>query len=176
MAAHGIRGEVKVQTFTETPDQLDAYGPLSDEQGRRSFKLTVTGSWKEGAIAQVDGIADRTSAEALKRQRLYISRDRLEREGLQQDEFYQADLIGLEAFDLQGAKLGRIVDLANFGAGDLLELQLEGEGRGQAGQTVYVPFTLSIVPKVDLVLGRILVDAPEGLLETQPRADEALDE
>ncbi|MGP1355512.1 ribosome maturation factor RimM, partial [Roseicyclus sp.] len=124
----------------------------------RSFEIRLTGAIKGGLAARLSGVATKEQADALRGLRLYAPREALP--ALPDDEFYHADLIGLEAYDTGGAPLGRVAAVLNHGAGDLLELR----GPGLKG-AVLVPFTQAIVPTVDLASGRLVIDPPEGLLD-----------
>lgn len=148
--AHGVRGLVKLKTFTEAPENVAAYGPLSDEAGR-SYKLTLKGKAKGDLLAAIDGVTDRDAAQALKGTRLYVDRDALPPTE-DDDEFYLADLIGLEAQAPDGRGLGRVVNVANHGAGDILEIE------PRDGAAFLVPFTKEAVPEVDVANGRLIVD------------------
>ncbi len=154
--ARGVRGEVKVKTFTAQPADVAAYGPLTDENGERTFALTVTRPVKGGVAATIAGIGDRDAAEKLKGTRLYVSRQALpEPEG---DEFYYADLIGLRVELADGSDFGTVKALENHGAGDLLLVD-----RGDA--TAILPFTAELVPTVDLEGGRLVVSPPVDMLD-----------
>lgn len=150
--AHGVRGQVRIKSFTDDPAAVAAYGPLSDESGERRFALTVTGRIKGGVIARIDGVADRSAAEALRGLRLYVSRHALP--ATESDEYYRADLIGLKAELADGTSFGRIIDVQNYGAGDVLEIERPD------GATELLPFADRTVPVVDLAAGRIVVDPP----------------
>jgi 16S rRNA processing protein RimM len=156
VGARGLKGELKVKTFTQVPEDIAAYGPLEDETGGRRVALTVTGQAKGVMIARVEGVQDRTAADKLKGLRLYVGRNRLPPPD--EDEYYHSDLIGLTATAPQG-DLGTVRRVFDFGAGDILEI-----AGGDFG-AVMVPFTKACVPVVDLAAGRIVVDPPEGLLE-----------
>jgi 16S rRNA processing protein RimM len=153
--AHGIRGEVLIHTFTAAPENIGAYGPLSDKGGTRTFNVVGTRVTQKGVVARLEGVEDRTAAEALKGAELYIERERLP--AAEQGEFYHADLIGLAAVDGEGRVIGEIVAVQNFGAGDLLEIRLAGSGK-----TELVPFNDAVVPEVDVAGGRAVVVMPEG--------------
>jgi 16S rRNA processing protein RimM len=153
--AHGIRGEVLIKTFTRTPENIGAYGPLSDQSGARTFTIESTRATPKGVVARIQGVADRNGAEALKGVELHVAREKLPTAA--DDEFYHADLIGLLAVDPRGETIGEIVAVQNFGAGDLLEIRLAGTGR-----TELVPFTEAMVPEVDVAGGRVVVAMPEG--------------
>lgn len=156
IGAQGIRGEVKVKTFTGDPEAIGDYGPLSDAKAERQFSLKVRrvaqGKYKAGdvVIAAIQGIADRNAAEALKGTELYVSRDALPE--AEDGEFYYADLVGLQAVATDGRVLGSVVAVHNFGAGDILEVKPEGSA------SAMVPFTDDAVPEVDLDAGRVIVD------------------
>lgn len=153
-AAHGIRGEVQVAYYTGEPEAIGTYGPLSDESGKRSFVLRVVRVTPKGVIARIDGVADRTAAEKLRGIDLYVDRSRLPPPG--EGEFYHEDLIGLAVVSPDGTPIGSIVAVANYGAGDLLEVRLDGGKR-----TEFVPFKDAFVPTVDLASGRAVVIMPE---------------
>ncbi|WP_227426902.1 ribosome maturation factor RimM [Roseibaca sp. Y0-43] len=156
--AYGVRGDVRLKSFCAEPEAIASYGPLWSEDGTRSFDVTLGPSVAQGFAARLSGITTREAADALRGLRLFVDRDRLP--GLPDDEFYHADLIGLQVFDTGGAPLGRVKAVLNHGASDLLELVTPG----QKG-AVLLPFTRAIVPTVDLAAGRIVADPPEGLLE-----------
>jgi 16S rRNA processing protein RimM len=151
-AAHGIKGEVKVKTFTESPDRLNAYGTLTTEDGRTLQIAGLRVVKGDDAVVRFAGVGDRNAADTLKGQRLYVPRAALPPP--EDGEFYHTDLIGLRAEDASGAILGTVNAVHNFGAGDVLELALA------AGGTEFVPFTDPIVPVVDIAAGRIVVNLP----------------
>ena len=157
VAAHGVRGHVKIKTFTVDPTGVVAYGPASDQSGSLKFELTITGRAKAGVIAKVEGIEDRDAAEALKGTRLYVDRAALPEP--EAEEYYHSDLIGLAVELKGGAVLGQVKAILDSGAGDLLEVALPRR------RTVMVPFTKEVVPEVDLEGGRLVVNPPPGLLE-----------
>ena len=151
--AHGVRGLVKVKSFTGDPEAVASYGPLSDERGGRIFRLTLQGAMKDLFLARVDGIATREQAQDLTGVRLYVDRSALP-DTEDEDEFYHADLIGLRAELADGTLYGRVKALFDFGAGDVLEIRTE------AGPLELLPFTRACVPLVDVKGGRIVVDLP----------------
>lgn len=154
--AFGVRGEVRLKSFTARPEDIVAYGPLVSEDGRHSFEVTLTGQTSGALTARLSGIATKEQADGLRGVRLHVPRARLP--ALPEDEFYHADLIGLEVFDTGGAPLGRVRAVLNHGASDLLEIHGPG-----LSSTVLLPFTREVVPTVDLAAGRIVADPPEGL-------------
>jgi 16S rRNA processing protein RimM len=151
--AHGIRGEVIIHAFTQPPENVAAYGPLSDEAGTRTFKIKIVHVTAKGVVARLAGVADRTAAEVLKGIDLYVERGRLP--AAAEGEYYHADLIGLAAVDSQGNRIGEIVAVPNYGAGDLLEIRLAGRA-----QTELIPFTDTYVPEVDIAAKRVVVVLP----------------
>ena len=158
-AAHGVRGEVRLRSFTAEPGAITAYGPLETEDGR-ILKIESLRPAKDHFVARLAGICDRDAAERLANVKLYVPRERLP-EPDAADEFYHADLIGLAVVDPSGKALGTVVAIQNFGAGDLIEV------RCNAGDnTRLVPFDAVNVPAVDVAAGRIVVDPPPGLFKT----------
>jgi 16S rRNA processing protein RimM len=155
--AQGVRGAVRIKSFTADPADIAHYGPLVDEAGERQFRLRVVGSAKGVLIAQITGITDRDRAGELRGLRLYLPRDALPPAG--EDEFYHADLIGLMAVLADGTPVGRVRAVYDFGAGDTLDITRP------EGPPVMVPFTRAVVPEIDLVAGRLVLDPPPGLLE-----------
>ena len=151
--AHGVRGEVLIRTFTVAPEDIGAYGSLSDASGERTFRLESVRSTRKGVVARLKGVADRTAAEALKGIELYVARDRLP--PANEGEYYHADLIGLAAVDPGGEPVGEIVAVQNFGAGDLLEIRIAGTSR-----TELLPFTASVAREVDIAGRRVVVVLP----------------
>jgi 16S rRNA processing protein RimM len=157
-APHGVRGEVRIKSFTAEPMALADYGVLSTEDGARIFEIAALRPAKDVLVARLAGIADRDAAEALRNLRLYVPRDRLP--AAEEDEFYHADLIGLAAVRLDGTPLGTVAALHNFGAGDLIEI-----APAEGGPTLLLAFTKAVVPEVDVAGGRIVVDPPKEIAE-----------
>lgn len=156
-AAQGLKGEVRLRSYTAEPAAIARYGALEDETGR-IIEIESVRPTAKTLIARIKGVTTREGAEALNRTKLYISRGRLpERET---DEWYHADLIGLSAIGQNGETIGTVVAVQNFGAGDLIEIK-----PASGGATVLVPFTHETVPEVDVEGGRLTLDPPEGLLE-----------
>ena len=151
--AHGIRGEVIIHAFTEAPESIAGYGPLSDAAGARTFTIETARATPKGVVARLKGLSDRTAAEALKGVDLYVERSRLP--PATEGEYYHADLIGLAAVDPDGNRIGEIVAVQNYGAGDLLEIRVAGRS-----QTELIPFTDANVPEVDLAAKRVTVAPP----------------
>ena len=150
-AAHGIRGEVRLRSFTEDPAAIKTYGPLESEDGTRRFTIEALRPAKDHFVVRLAGVADRDAAEKLTNIKLFISRDLLP--PIEDDDtFYHADLIGLAAVTQDGAALGTVTAILNFGAGDLVEIKPDG-----GGEAVMVPFTDAAVPEIDMAARRIVV-------------------
>jgi 16S rRNA processing protein RimM len=156
-AAHGTRGEVRLWSYTADPMAIADYGALTDEEGTRELRIEALRPGNGFLVARFAGIDDRNAAEALRNHDLYMPRARLPAVEAS-DEFYHADLIGLAVIDTRGQRLGTVVALHDFGAGNVLEI-----APAQGGATVMLPFTDTAVPKVDIAGDRILVDPPDGL-------------
>ncbi|TAG23473.1 MAG: 16S rRNA processing protein RimM [Rhodobacterales bacterium] len=152
--AFGIAGEVRLKSFCSQPEDIASYGPLYSEDGARQFRVTLTRPVAGGYGARISGVATREEAEALRGTSLYIDRARLP--SLPDDEFYHADLIGLEAVDTGGERLGKVMAIHNHGAGDIIEISST-----RHKSALLLPFTKLIVPNVDLAAGRLIVDLPE---------------
>lgn len=164
--AHGIAGAVRIKSFTEDPVDVAAYGPVTDEAGDRILELDVTGLSAGAVLARIDGVDDRTAAEALKGTRLYVPREKLPPP--EDEEFYHADLLGLDAVLLDGAVFGVVAAVHQLGAGDALEIS-----RGSDERPVIVPFTHEAVPEVDIRGGRVVVDPPSGLEDDADTGEDA---
>ena len=158
VGVHGVRGALKVKSFTERAEDLFAYGALCRSDGSALPGLKPTGAAKGVLLAKMDGIADRDAALALKGVELFIERDRLPPADPETDEFYHADLIGLRAETSDGSSMGTVRAVHDFGAGDLIELV------GGPADHVLIPFTRDAVPMIDVAGGRLVIVPPEGLL------------
>jgi 16S rRNA processing protein RimM len=153
VGAQGLKGAVKVKLFTETPEALTRYGLLKDRHGKH-YEVTAIRSARGGeAVISLAGISERNQAEELKGTELFISRGQLPAAGA--EEFYHADLIGLEAQDGEGRTLGKVAAIHNFGAGDVIEIVRPD------GDNVLLAFTRETVPVIDLAGGRVVVAVPE---------------
>ncbi len=157
--SYGVKGEMRVKSFCAIPEDIQNYSPLTDETGERQFDLAILGPIKNGYSARLPEVATKEDADVLRATKLYAPRHQLP--SLPDDEFYHADLIGLDVYDTGGELLGCVKTVQNHGADDLLELQLNG-----SSTTTFLPFTLAAVPTVDLATGRIVADPPEGVLPT----------
>ncbi|MGJ4899058.1 MULTISPECIES: ribosome maturation factor RimM [unclassified Bradyrhizobium] len=163
-AAHGVRGEVRLWTFTEDPLAVLHYGPLTTKDGSRSFEVAKAREAKDHLVAAIKGVTDRNAAERLNGLELYVPRDRLPETA--DDEYYHADLIGLAAETADGAQLGRVLAIHNFGAGDIIEIA------PPSGSTLLLPFTNAVVPTVDLAGGRVIIELPAEIEGEDEAADE----
>lgn len=153
IGAQGLQGAVKVKLFTEAPEALPSYGPLRDARGK-TYEITDFRPGKPGeAVISFSGVTDRNAAEALKGTELFIGRDALP--ATAQEEFYHADLIGLEAQDSEGRMLGKVAAIHNYGASDVMEI-LRSDG-----DSILLAFTRETVPTIDIAAGRIVVAVPE---------------
>ena len=153
IGAQGLKGAVKAKIFTAAPDALTRYGALHDAKGR-GFEITAVRPGKPGeAVLSFQGIETREAAEALKGTELFITRQALPTPA--EEEFYHADLIGLEAQDEEGRVLGKVAAIHNFGAGDVIEITRPD------GDAVLLAFTKDNVPVIDIAQGRVIVAVPE---------------
>lgn len=158
-AAHGLKGEVRLRSFTEEPGAVGNYGPLEIEDGARIVEIENLRLVKDHFVAKFSGLDDRNAAEALRNVKLYVPRDRLPE--TENNIFYHADLIGLTAVTTKDEELGQLIAIQNFGAGDILEIRLRD------GTTTMLPFTEAVVPAIDLADGKIVIDPPEGALANE---------
>ena len=158
-AARGVRGELRVKSFTADPQAIGAYGALTDEAGTRAFRIESLRPLGDDMLAaRLTGVATREAAEALKGMKIYARRDQLPPPAA--DEFYYDDLVGLAAATREGSALGRVVGLRNHGAGDILEIAPEG-----GGETRLLPFTKAVAIEIDFVGGRIVIEPPREIEE-----------
>ena len=154
-AAHGVRGAVKLWTFTEDPLAVTRYGQLMTKDGARQFEVTHVREAKGHLVAMLKGIATREEAERLNGVELYVAREKLP--ATSEDEYYHTDLIGLAAVNAAGEPLGRVIAIHNFGAGDIIEIAPPN------GATMLLPFSNAVVPTVDLEGGRVVIELPDAI-------------
>lgn len=154
-AAHGVRGAVKLWTFTEDPFAVRSYGPLSTKDGRRQFEIAQVREAKDHLVATFKGVATRDDAERLNGIELYVAREKLP--ATEADEYYHTDLIGLAAVTTAGEPLGHVAAIHNFGAGDIIEIA------PPKGTSMLLPFTNAVVPEVDIVGGRVVIALPQEI-------------
>ncbi|WP_459162098.1 ribosome maturation factor RimM [Bradyrhizobium japonicum] len=169
-AAHGVRGAVKLWTFTEDPFAIKRYGPLLSKDGKRQFEVATAREARDHLVATFKGVTTRDEAERLNGIELYVAREKLP--ATDEDEYYHTDLIGLAAVTTDGDALGRVLAIHNFGAGDIIEIA------PLKGTTMLLPFSNAVVPEVDLTGGRVVIALPqevegedggEDLSEPSPR-------
>ena len=153
-AAHGVRGEVKLWSFTEDPAAVAHYGPLETQDGTRCFEIEALRAAKDHFVARIAGVSDRDAAEKLRNIELYIPRARLPKIE-ETDTFYHADLVGLDAVTPAGARVGIVHALHNFGAGDIIEIAPAG-----GGDPLMLPFNETTVPKIDVAARQVVVVPP----------------
>jgi 16S rRNA processing protein RimM len=166
VGAHGVKGAVRIKSFTARATDVAAYGAVGDEPGGRVFRLTVLSESKGVVQARIDGVGDRNGAEALRGQRLYVERSALPPPA--EEEFYYSDLVGLTAVLLDGRELGRVKAVFDFGGGDVVEIQ------GPTGTAMF-PFTRAVVPVVDIAGGRLVVEPPVEV-EGEPRPQDVVED
>jgi 16S rRNA processing protein RimM len=164
-AAHGVRGAVKLWTFTEDPFAVKAYGPLTTKDGARQFEVTSAREAKGHLVATLKGVATREEAERLNGVELYVAREKLP--DTEADEYYHADLIGLAAVNAANEPLGKVIAIHNFGAGDIIEIAPPG------GTTMLLPFTNAVVPTVDVAGGRVVIELPPEIEGDDPSSADA---
>jgi 16S rRNA processing protein RimM len=151
-APHGVRGLVRIKSFTDDPMAVGAYGPLSDEAGNKNYRVEALSASRDAVLARIEGVADRTAAEAIRGLRLYVERSVLPVAG--EREWYEADLIGLAVIGRDGRDWGKVMAFHNFGAGSLMEVS----------GGLMLPFTDEAVPEIDVPGGKLTIEPPAGLL------------
>jgi 16S rRNA processing protein RimM len=162
-AAHGLKGEVRLWSFTQEPPAFANYGALETEDGLRKLAVETARFAKDHFVAKFAGIDDRSAAEALRNVKLYVAREKLP-EAEDDGTFYHTDLIGLSVVTRDKEAFGEIIGVQNFGAGDILEIR-----RGD-GSTLMLPFTQAAVPEIDLAGGTIVVDPPRDAPDNEAGA------
>ena len=162
-AAHGLKGEVRLWSFTQEPPAFAEYGALETEDGSRKLEVETARFAKDHFVARFKGVDDRDAAEALRNVNLYVAREILP--AVEEDDtFYHADLVGLLVLTRDNARFGEVIAVQNFGAGDILEI------RRTDGSTLLLPFTDAAVPEIDLKGGTIVVDPPRDSPESEAGA------
>jgi 16S rRNA processing protein RimM len=159
-APHGVRGAVKLWTFTEDPLAVKRYGLLATKDGARQFEVTHARAAKDHLVATLKGVATREDAQRLNGIELYVAREKLP--AIETDEYYHADLIGLKAVNGADEPIGRVIAIHNFGAGDIIEIAPPN------GATMLLPFTNAVVPAVDLASGRVVIELPSEIEGDDP--------
>ena len=153
-AAHGLKGEVRLRSFTQTPAAIVEYGSLEDETGANTIEIASIRPGPKGLIARIKGVTTREGAEALTGTKLYVPRERLPE--AEEGAWYHSDLIGLAAYDAFEIQIGTVVAVHNFGAGDIIEVKLTDHE-----DTLLLPFTDATVPEIDTEERRITLVLPE---------------
>lgn len=153
IGAHGIRGDMTARVYADDADNLKRYGRLSDKSGQRSYAVTSVRMGAKGAVLRLEGVTDRTGAEALRGLELFIPRSALPE--ADDGSYYYADLVGLRAVTIEGTEFGKVMGVRNFGAGDLLEVAI-----GNSNETILIPFRDQFVPDVDIKGGKVVVVPP----------------
>lgn len=166
-APHGVRGQVRVKSFTAEPLAIGDYGPLHDANGN-AYEVADARRAKTVVVVTFTSVKSREAAEKLNGVELFINRDRLPDDALEGDEFYIADLVGLDTVDESGAISGRVVAVHNFGADDMIEVRLKANGR-----TDMFAFTRAIVPEIDVEAGRLTLVPPGEVIVQPGQEDEA---
>lgn len=176
-APHGVKGQVRVKSYTGDPLALGDYGPLYDSAGKR-FVVSDIRAAKNVVVVTFQGVAGRSAAEALNGVELFIERDQLPDEALDEDEFYVDDLVGMDVLDEAGTQIGTVMTVQNFGAGDMIEVSPMMANGSFSPKTVFYPFTKLVVPEIDfeahaltLVAPPEVTVAPEGSKEREADPD-----
>jgi 16S rRNA processing protein RimM len=161
IGAHGIQGQVRIRSFTDDPESLFKYKPVTDKAGLREFKLKKSGIARDAFIVTLADVKDRNAAEALRGTELFVDRGKLPR--TKKNEFYEADLVGLEARDQSGRSYGKVIATHNYGAGTFLEIGANKK------DSFMLPFTDACVPKIEAEDGAILIAPPDGWLDKEEK-------
>jgi 16S rRNA processing protein RimM len=161
-APHGVRGQVRLWTFTEDPYAVLDYGPLATKDGKRTIEIDNVREAKGHLVATLKGVTDRDEAARLNGVELYVARDALP--DTEDGEYYHADLIGLAAVNAAGETIGRVVAMHDFGAGDIIEIA------PPSGPTLLLPFTDAVVPTVDIAGGKVVIEMPGEIVGDDPAA------
>ncbi|PCI38616.1 MAG: 16S rRNA processing protein RimM [Rhodospirillaceae bacterium] len=156
-AARGLKGDMRVKSYTAAPKSIGSIGVLFDATGTKTFDLKVIGQQKGVVLVRIKGVEDRSAVDALKGQMLYVERSVLP--ATDEDEFYFSDLQGLDVELVDGSHFGKVIEVEDFGGGPFLEVASANHGR------VLIPFTKACVPEVDIQGQRVVIDPPDGLLE-----------
>lgn len=162
MSAHGVRGLVRLRSFTEDPETLLEYKTLSDESGK-AFSFRIKSKAKDFFIAEIDGLKNKEEADVLRSTKLYVPRAALPK--TKKTEYYESDLVGLAAANAGGQSYGTVRAVHNYGGGPFLEI-----GKSKT-DSFMLPFTDACVPKIDLKAGNVTIEVPEGWLKEEKPED-----
>jgi len=165
---HGLKGDVKIKSFTENPRDVAAFGPVTNKSGKQTFNVSVISANQKGLVAELSGVRGREAAEAIRGLDLYIPRDLLPE--LDKSEFYYSDLIGLRVEDINGEVVGVVILIDNYGAGEIMEVNLK-DGRMEMFQ-----MSQEVVPEIDLKNGRIVVNPPTEVFVDENQDREVTEE
>lgn len=167
-SVHGVRGVMRVKSFTEDPMDIFNFTPLTDHKGQKKFPIEFSSQSKGLFLVTMTGVSNREDAEMLKGTKLYTSREQLP-EIEEEDSFYYSDLIGLKIrHHSNNDDIGEVIAIHNFGAGDIIEMR-----PFTGGKTVMVPFTQQVIPEISLQEGLIKIDPPIGLFDDdEPKEQE----
>ena len=149
---HGLKGDVKLKSYPENPKDVAAFGPVTDKSGERQFDIRILSANQKGLVVELSGVRGREAAEAIRGTELYMVRDLLPE--LEEDEFYYSDLVGLVVEDINGAAIGTVSLVDNYGAGEIIEVDLKDGG------TEMYPMSREVVPTIDLKNGRVVINPP----------------
>jgi len=162
--AHGVKGEVKIKTFTQHAEDIAAYGPLESETGDATFSILNFRPDKIGVVAKIEGLEDREAAQRLKGTRLYVKREALPQ--IEEDTWYHADLVGLKVRAKDDKEIGVVIGVYDFGAGDMVEVD-----PGSDEESMFIPFTRDAVPIVDIAGGFIVAEPIEIMADDEPEEE-----
>ena len=158
-AVNGVKGYVKIKSFTENPDDLTKFQQVFDEDNI-SYRISLVSQKRDYMIAGIEGVDNRNKAEKLRNKKLYIKRSELP--DASEDEYYHADLVDLEARTEDGTKFGTVRDIVNFGAGDIIEVHDAALDR-----SVFYPFTKQFVPEINIKEGYVAFGVLEEVLAAE---------
>ena len=160
--AHGIKGEVRIKSFTEDPTDIKAYGPLFDAKGNK-YTIRTARIQKNVVVVTINEISDRNGAELLNGTELFVDRSALPEDD--EDEFYQSDIVGMAVESVDGAAIGTVIAFHDFGAGEVIEIKPE------RGPSVMIPFSEAAVPDIDVERRVMIVEPLAAGLVSDPEAE-----
>ncbi len=155
--AHGVKGQMRLKSFTEEPEAIARYKPLTDEEGKQEFAFTFKSATSTHFVVEMKGVADRDAAEAMRGTKLFVARAALPK--LKKREFYESDFIGLAVRDAKGKNCGEVAGVHDYGGGPFFEI------KPPKGNSFMLPFTKDCVPEMEMEQGYIVIAVPEGWLE-----------
>ena len=164
VGAHGVHGAVKVKSFTQNPEDFSIYGPLLGADGKVILTPKNPRPINKAFTMRSPEIKTREQAMSLKGTQLFVPRSVLPEP--EEDEFYFADLVGLEVKSTDGKRIGSVKEVHDFGAGVMLEILPVKSAENAA--SFFHPFTKVAVPKVDLAAGRVIIHIEEAVMGRAP--------